>query len=49
MNDVTYSWNYVTVLRFKDCIFVSELVLVTFKIYGIAIGSVFIKYKISNS
>jgi len=39
MNDVTYSWNYVTVFRFKDCIFVN----------GIVTGSVFIKYKISNS
>jgi hypothetical protein len=49
VNDVTYFWNYVTVLSLRDCIFASELLFVTNKIYGITTGSVFITYKISNS
>jgi hypothetical protein len=49
VNDATFSWNYVKVLSLKDCTFVSELLYVTNKIYGIAIGSAFIKYEISNS
>jgi hypothetical protein len=49
VNNVTYSRNYVKVLILKDCTFVSELLLVIDKIYGIATGSVFIKYEISNS
>jgi hypothetical protein len=49
VNDVINSRNYVKVLSLKDCTFVSELLYVTNKIYGIAIGSIFIKYEISNS
>ena len=49
VNYVTYSRNYVTVLSLKDSTFVSELLFVTNKIYGIVTGSIFIKYKISNS
>jgi len=49
VNDVNNSKNYVKVLILKDCTFVSELVYVTNKIYGIAICPAFIKYEISNS
>jgi hypothetical protein len=44
VNDVNNSRNYVKVFRLKDCTFVSELLYVTNRIYGIAIGSAFIKY-----
>ena len=44
VNDVTYSWNYVTVLILKDCTFVFELLFVINTKYGIAKDSVFLKY-----
>jgi len=49
VNNVTYSWKYITVLRFKDCNFVTELLFVINKKYGIVKGFVLIKFKISNS
>ncbi|HSO25144.1 MAG TPA: hypothetical protein VLR54_00805 [Methanobacteriaceae archaeon] len=46
MNDATFSWNNVKVPSLKDCTFVSELLKVIKRIYGFAVGSAFIKYKI---
>jgi len=48
VNNVTYSWKYITVLRLKDCNFVTGLLFVINKKYGIVKGFVLIKFKISN-